>query len=65
MKLLRIVRSVFAIPQGELAKYADIGVRELNRIEKGEVAPSKATLAAIDKALSVIVTARAKEESRE
>ena len=62
MRILRLLRVVFAIPQVELARRADLSVRELTRIEKGEVQVTKSTLAVIDQAVMDILVERALKE---
>lgn len=51
MRIIRVVRALFRIGQSELAAAASISVREMARIENGEVTPAFDTLAAVDKAL--------------
>ena len=50
---------MLGIGQAQLATRAGISVRELARIESGEVQPSAPAWAAYDKALEEIVEARA------
>lgn len=64
MRILRLLRAVFSIPQVELARKAGLSVRELTRIEKGEVHVTKSALTALDEAVTSILIARisAKEQ---
>ena len=59
MFALKLLRVMLGIGQAQLATRAGISVRELARIESGEVQPSAPAWAAYDKALMEIVEARA------
>ncbi len=58
MQLLRLARVVFGIPVGALAAKAGISVREVSRIERGDVRPKPDTLDAIDAAFVALIRAR-------
>jgi transcriptional regulator with XRE-family HTH domain len=59
MFALKLLRVMLGIGQAQLASRAGISVRELARIESGEVQPSAPAWAAYDKALAEIIEARA------
>ena len=59
MFALKLLRVMLGVGQAQLAARAGISVRELARIESGEVQPSAPAWAAYDKALAEIVEARA------
>lgn len=58
MKLLRVARLVLGIPVSALAARAGVSVRELARIERGEVRPKAETLAALDSAFMAVLQSR-------
>lgn len=55
MRCLRLLRVMFDISLNELAELSKVSVRELGRIEKSEVAPSRETLTNLDEALLRLV----------
>ena len=59
MYTLKLLRVMLGIGQAQLATRAGISVRELARIEAGDIQPSAPAWAAYDKALMEIVQARA------
>lgn len=61
MRLVRILRAVFGIPQKQLAERAGISVRELARIEEGEVAPKQRVLDELDRAARNIIDERVRD----
>lgn len=61
MYVLKLLRVLLGIGQAQLAARAGISVRELARIERGDVRPSAPSMAAYDRAIEEIVEARAAE----
>ena len=53
---------ILDVSQRDLARRAGISVRELSRIEKGEVMPKREAAAALDRAFKQIIQARAAED---
>lgn len=64
MQLLRLARLMFGIPVNALAARAGLSVRELSRIERGDVRPKPATLEALDAAFLALVRSRVNGECR-
>jgi DNA-binding XRE family transcriptional regulator len=62
-RLIRDRRAV-GLTQVELARRAGIAAESLNRIEKGKLTPTMATLQKIDRALEQAEKAQAKEDAR-
>jgi len=62
-RLIRDRRAV-GLTQVELARRAGIAAESLNRIEKGKLTPTMATLHKIDRALEQAEKAQAKEDAR-
>jgi transcriptional regulator with XRE-family HTH domain len=50
MKAVKTLRLLLNIPQAQLAESAGISARELSRIEKGQVYPSRETMTRLDAA---------------
>jgi predicted transcriptional regulator len=61
METLRLVRCVFSIPARRLAAEAGVSEKELQRIERGTVAPQARTLTAIDEAFVRLIRQRVEE----
>lgn len=62
MKSLGLARRLLGIRLAALAERAGLSVREVARIERGDVLPKPATLAALDAAFVAIVLARLGQE---
>lgn len=60
MKAVRKLRLILQVSQGQLADAAGISSRELARVEKGEVHPSRETAQRLDHAFDDIVNERLK-----
>lgn len=58
MQVFRLARVMLSIPIGTLAARAGISTREVGRIERGEVQPKPATIAALDAAFLEVLRAR-------
>jgi predicted transcriptional regulator len=58
VRLLKVTRALFGIGQRELAGAAHVSVRELARIEAGEVAPTAPVLERLDSAMMSILERR-------
>jgi len=61
MRLVRLVRSIFDIRLRELSARSGVSVRELARIESGEVQAGKEAVAALDKTVAAIIDERAQK----
>ena len=59
MEIVRLVRALLSISQRDLAKRSGISVRELARIESGEVYPRREAAAAVSRAFASIIIERA------
>lgn len=62
MKHLKLLRNIFNIKQKDLADKSGICIRELLRIENGEVYPMKDTAVALDTAIDQLIKKRTQEE---
>jgi len=59
MEAVKLLRLILQIGQGELAELAGVSRRELSRIEKAEVMPSRDVAKAIDQAFLGVIYRRA------
>lgn len=57
--MVRLLRAVFKVPLAELARLSGVGVRELHRIERGEVLPTRENLKRLDDAFHQVILDRA------
>jgi transcriptional regulator with XRE-family HTH domain len=64
MQSLGFARRLLGIPLSDLAARAGLSVREVSRIERGDVRPKPATLEALDAAFVALVLARVNAECR-
>jgi transcriptional regulator with XRE-family HTH domain len=62
VKHLKLLRNIFNIKQKDLADKSGICIRELLRIENGEVYPMKDTAVALDTAIDQLIKKRTQEE---
>jgi predicted transcriptional regulator len=65
MQMLRIARLILGVPIARLSKVARVSAREIDRIERGAVAPQRATLERLDEALVTILRERKLEAQRD
>jgi transcriptional regulator with XRE-family HTH domain len=65
VKHLKLLRNIFNIKQKDLADKSGICIRELLRIENGEVYPMKDTAVALDTAIEQLIKKRTQEEDLE
>ena len=65
MFALKLLRVVLGIVQAELARRAEVSVRELARIERAEVLPRARVAQAIDGAIVAILFERTRSATKE
>jgi len=65
MFAVKLARTLLVIGQSQLAARAGISVRELARIENGQVTPRESAARSLDAALVGIVRDRAKDATKE
>ena len=61
VRFVRTLRNLLGIPQKNLAEDAGLSVRELQRVEAGDVVPSGDTVRGLDDAFDKAITRRLKE----
>jgi transcriptional regulator with XRE-family HTH domain len=63
MQSMRIARLLLNISVARLASVSEISERQIQRLERGEVLPNRATLRALDTAITTILDERIAEAS--